>query len=749
MNALAKDYITSRNGQYTVHGHNGRGFGTYSSKVEAEKRLEQIEWFKKHGHDMLSASDMDPGEMETLRKLMSKFLGEEEKEPEHKAKDALITAPSSGIPAAAKQAEDAAIGHAAGIAFITGDNRVLLLKRAESEANYAGHWALPGGGGEGGETPDVTAAREAGEEIGERSLEGMTLADLVTTPSGLKFFTYIVPSGYFIPSLNGEHTDYDWFSMDDLPVPIHPGVADTFARLKLRQSVSMDALAFDRDSVREMDVEGRMHIAHVPISKAGVNPYHGYEIPHAKDLGLDPDRVYYLFRDPVELEKAADSFNGIQVLIKHTPVTANDPQLDKVVGTTGTNSVFNNPYLENELVIWDKLGVIAIESNLQRELSAGYSYKPVMEPGSYNGEHYDGRMTEIKGNHVALVSKGRAGPDVVVGDEAFQPKKETEMVKLSPTAVGVRSALTAYYAPKIAMDSALKFSTALTQGLSKIGEKEKFTRAALKKKNFKEAIIHMAKIAADESMTPEAKKGGHGPDDVIMRTLDMLDAQMSSDPEEPVGGKDGEEDGEDEEPEDSNNPGNWRENVKKKLMGDHKMSEDEANAVCDMMPEPGGTKDPGKPAGHKDGEEPGEDEEPKDMTPEEKKKASEVKKAEDKKAMDAAISAAAKKAEENTMKRLKDIRVAERAVEPLIGKIALGMDSAEEIYKAALKANNVSTDGVHPSAFPAMVQMLVERKGSVKPSHRIAQDAALTGDVAAFDKAFGIEARPIRNMGAV
>ena len=41
-----------------------------------------------------------------------------------------------------------------------------------------------------------------------------------------------------------------------------------------------------------------------------------------------------------------------------------------------------------------------------------------MTPGVYEGERYDGVMTEITGNHVALVSDGRAGPDVVVADSA-------------------------------------------------------------------------------------------------------------------------------------------------------------------------------------------------------------------------------------------------------------------------------------------------------------------------------------------
>jgi hypothetical protein len=41
-----------------------------------------------------------------------------------------------------------------------------------------------------------------------------------------------------------------------------------------------------------------------------------------------------------------------------------------------------------------------------------------MKPGVYQGQHYDGIMTNLRGNHVALVENGRAGADCVVGDSA-------------------------------------------------------------------------------------------------------------------------------------------------------------------------------------------------------------------------------------------------------------------------------------------------------------------------------------------
>ncbi len=178
-----------------------------------------------------------------------------------------------------------------------------------------------------------------------------------------------------------------------------------------------DTLAHDRmGSVRMTDEDGRLHVAATPISKATVNAYYGREIPGADRLGLAPDRLYNLLRDPAELARAAPSFNALPVLAEHAHVTAEAPRADLVVGTTGTNARFASPYLTNSLAIWNAGAIHNIRSGAQRELSCAYRYTPVMEAGQFEGQPYDGRMTNIRGNHVALVPSGRAGPDVVVAD---------------------------------------------------------------------------------------------------------------------------------------------------------------------------------------------------------------------------------------------------------------------------------------------------------------------------------------------
>ncbi|MDE7547879.1 DUF2213 domain-containing protein [Acetobacter fabarum] len=217
-----------------------------------------------------------------------------------------------------------------------------------------------------------------------------------------------------------------------------------------------NTLAHDRmGSVRMTDEDGRLHVAATPISKACVNAYYGREIPGADALGLAPDRLYNLLRDPAELARAAPSFNALPVLAEHAHVTAAAPRADLVVGTTGTSARFTSPYLTNSLAIWNAGAIHNIRSGAQRELSCAYRYTPVMEAGQFEGQPYDGRMTNIRGNHVALVPSGRAGPDVVVADAK---PKDIAMVQTheAPTAGQVFARLgTAFATGALAMTASL------------------------------------------------------------------------------------------------------------------------------------------------------------------------------------------------------------------------------------------------------------------------------------------------------
>jgi hypothetical protein len=216
----------------------------------------------------------------------------------------------------------------------------------------------------------------------------------------------------------------------------------------------MSIIAQDR-SVRTYDKAGHLHVEMANISKANVCPYLGREIPNADALGLDPDRVYKLLRDPAELAKAANTFTGKPLVLKHRPQTAEDHDRAITVGAVG-EAIFVPPYLRAPLAVWDGAGIEAIETGQQRQLSCGYFYRADMTPGEFEGEAYDGRMVDLAGNHVALVDTGRAGPDVFVGDHL--PLEIQDMPVLSRKAAVVKGALSEYLRPRMAADASLNLS---------------------------------------------------------------------------------------------------------------------------------------------------------------------------------------------------------------------------------------------------------------------------------------------------
>ena len=184
----------------------------------------------------------------------------------------------------------------------------------------------------------------------------------------------------------------------------------------------MNTLLFDATpSVRSKDENGFLHVALTPISKATVNPYLGREIEGSASHGFKPDSIYYGLRDPQELEKAADTFNGLPLLLEHHPTDAENLPKEWVVGSMGTDAVYEKPYLKNSMTVTDAQAIGYIEDGTAKEISCSYRFTPDFTAGTYTEAdgsevHYDFIMRDIRGNHVALVPEGRAGHDVHVAD---------------------------------------------------------------------------------------------------------------------------------------------------------------------------------------------------------------------------------------------------------------------------------------------------------------------------------------------
>lgn len=289
------------------------------------------------------------------------------------------------------------------------------------------------------------------------------------------------------------------------------------------------ALAFDRATVRSFDKDGRLHIEVTPISKANICPYYGREIPNSKSLGLQPDKVYYLLRDPKELAKAATTFNNIPLLNEHIPVTAADPQKMAVVGSTGTDAEFDGTYLKNSLVVWDADSIAGIETDEKKELSSAYRYVADMTPGVHEGQPYDGVMRDIVGNHVALVIEGRAGSDVVVGDSLSLELKE--MAKAKQLAAALK--------PFLAQDADLEEVEKAVKKNLELEEEEKEERDDKKDKAMdedKDESKKEDKKAEDEESDKKDKKA-EDEDDEDKEDKAAMDAALIRKAEENVMGR--------------------------------------------------------------------------------------------------------------------------------------------------------------------------------------------------------------------
>lgn len=454
-------------------------------------------------------------------------------------------------------------------------------------------------------------------------------------------------------------------------------------------------LALDRAaSVRKSDTDGHLHVSLTPISKACVNSYLGREIPGWQKLGLDAARIYRLYRDPAELEKAADTFNGKPLLFGHNPVSAASHDHDRTVGAV-TGVVWKAPYLMAALDVWPSKAIDAIESGEHEELSPAYGYDPDMTPGtSPEGERFDGVMRNIRGNHVAMVRKGRTGSDVRVHDSKLPSLKEVfpmpATARLSRTADVARGALMAYAKPRLAQDAKIELAPML-KGINAKNLKAKAPAlakafdAAVRPKLAQDADLDQADVQAVVEEVAELMKSES--DDIAAAVTEPAAAPDAEDAPDMAGlmsflaGKLSDED-----------------MAKVKAMcgkGDDDKAEDRRPATPPVPP----------------------------LAAQDKGKSDMVSKT----AMDAALARKGEEISTQVRAEANAIREAERFVRPYVGEIAMACDSAESVHRAALDILKVKHEGKHPDALADLVEVHGQALKTKSEPRRFAQDAAPTG----------------------
>jgi hypothetical protein len=103
---------------------------------------------------------------------------------------------------------------------------------------------------------------------------------------------------------------------------------------------------------------------------------------------------------------------------------------DVQVGHVGSNVHRDGEYMAAPVVITDADAIADVEDG-KAELSCGYTAGVIKDSGvAPDGTPYASRQTNILGNHVAIVSRGRAGPNcrlLVDSGDAFQTEETPQM----------------------------------------------------------------------------------------------------------------------------------------------------------------------------------------------------------------------------------------------------------------------------------------------------------------------------------
>lgn len=159
----------------------------------------------------------------------------------------------------------------------------------------------------------------------------------------------------------------------------------------------------------------------------------------ARELGLDgdPNRVVKLYRPREEVAKSAPSFARRPLTNGHPAekwiTTANWSK--HAVGDSGDTVDMQGDDMVTTLIFRQQKAIDALKSG-KVALSNGYRFRfDDSRTRTPEGQLVDGFMTDIRGNHIALVDRGRGGPGCVVADndekEIHMATRTTKIGKLS------------------------------------------------------------------------------------------------------------------------------------------------------------------------------------------------------------------------------------------------------------------------------------------------------------------------------
>lgn len=154
-------------------------------------------------------------------------------------------------------------------------------------------------------------------------------------------------------------------------------------------------------------------------ARPGIQQYLGREVdPEGKHFTAD--QVVNVYRPPEEVfsTDAMASFVGRPITDDHPAVTVNAKNWrDLSRGVVGGAKAYEDEgWVRFDLALMDAALIEKVDAG-KRQLSAGYGCELSIEDGTApDGTAYQAVQRTIRGNHVAVVDKARAGPDARISD---------------------------------------------------------------------------------------------------------------------------------------------------------------------------------------------------------------------------------------------------------------------------------------------------------------------------------------------
>lgn len=178
------------------------------------------------------------------------------------------------------------------------------------------------------------------------------------------------------------------------------------------------------DSNRTEQPFGYLTVENCIFTGADIAKYFGFEIPEFKKHGLEPTKIYSVYRPQSEIKDS--NFNLKPLLSRHIDFSAEDYKHKFIVGAVGNTEMVGEE-LKGTVEFWSQEAIDMLNKGIKK-LSCGYTYTAKVESGIYNGQSYDIMMTDIYANHVAMVDNPRYKA-AIVADEAFSVNKLFKRVK--------------------------------------------------------------------------------------------------------------------------------------------------------------------------------------------------------------------------------------------------------------------------------------------------------------------------------